>query len=268
MQRAAHLVIDGEPKVLVDEYAMRFLDDRLRGRVTANDEVLQAPHVRASRAHILGRSVFTEDALRLEVTAGCRQYVLLGAGYDSSPARHASELADVAVFEVDHPATQQAKRGVLRPGEWPDNVRFVAVDFERDVLEARLHEAGWDARVPTFWSWLGVAMYLTDDAVMNTLRFVGGGAPGTTIVMNFTIHDDEVTPGDLALRRIGAQGVARQGEPWINFYRPSELVARVRLLPYSSVESVEADVFRTRYFDNREDGLTWSSLTGTLVARV
>ena len=48
--------------------------------------------------------------------------------------------------------------------------------------------------------------------------------------MNFTIHDDEVTPDDLALRRIGAQGVAQQGEPWINFYRPAELVERVRAL--------------------------------------
>ena len=52
MQRAAHLVIDGEPKVLVDEYAIRFLDDRQRARVESNDSVLQAPHVRASRAHI------------------------------------------------------------------------------------------------------------------------------------------------------------------------------------------------------------------------
>ena len=81
-------------------------------------------------------------------------------------------------------------------------------------------------------------MYLTDDAVMNTLRFVGDGAAGTTIVMNFTIHDDEVTPDDLALRRVGAQGVAQQGEPWINFYRPAELVERVRALPYAEVESV------------------------------
>jgi len=268
MQRAAHLVIDGEPKILVDEYALRFLDDRQQGRVTEHDQVLQAPHVRASRGHILGRSAFTEDELRRAVAGGCRQYVLLGAGYDSSPARLANVLRDVAVFAVDHPATQQAKRNVLRDGEWPGNVRFVAVDFERDLLEARLRETGWDAGAPTFWSWLGVAMYLSDDAVMNTLRFVASGAAGTTIVVNFTIHDDEVTPADLALRRIGAQGVAQQGEPWINFYRPSELVERVRRLPYSSVDAVAPALFRSRYFAHREAGLTWSSLTGLLVARV
>ena len=268
MQRAAHLVIDGEPKILVDEFATRFLDDRQRARVETNDEVLQAPHVRASRAHILGRSAFTEGELRRAIEEGCRQYVLLGAGYDSSPARLAGSLTEVVVFEVDHPDTQAAKRAVLREGEWPDNVRFVAVDFEHDLLEVQLRQAGWDAGAPTFWSWLGVAMYLTDDAVMSTLRFVGAGAPGTTMVMNFTIHDDEVTAQDLALRRVGAQGVARQGEPWINFYRPAELVERVRSLRYATVEAVPPETFRSRYFDNRDDGLTWSSLTGTLVARV
>ena len=77
-----------------------------------------------------------------------------------------------------------------------------------------------------------------------------------------------MTPDDLALRRVAAPGVAQQGEPWINFYRPAELVERVRALPYRSVESIGPEVFRNRYFDNREDGLTWSSLTGTLVARV
>lgn len=268
MQRAAHLAIDGDPKILVDEYAERFLDERQLARVVTRDDVLQAPHVRTSRAHILARSAFTEAELRRAIDDGCRQYVLLGAGYDSSPARLAPELHDVAVFEVDHPDTQRSKRAALRDVEWPANVRFVAVDFEHQDLGERLRASGWDADRPTFWSWLGVAMYLTDEAVMSTMRFVAAGAPGTTIVMNFTVHDDEVTPDDLALRRVGAQGVAQQGEPWINYYRPAEFAARVRTLPYSRVEVVPPELFRERYFADRADGLTWSSLTGTLVACV
>jgi hypothetical protein len=39
MQRATHVVHDGEPKILVDEFAMQFLDDRQRARVEANDDV-------------------------------------------------------------------------------------------------------------------------------------------------------------------------------------------------------------------------------------
>ena len=268
MQRAAHLVIDGEPKILVDHFAERFLDEGQRTRVVTSDAVLQAPHVRASRAHILARSAFTEGELQRAVDDGCRQYVLLGAGYDSSPARLSDVLRDVTVFEVDHPDTQRSKRAALVDVEWPANVRFVAVDFEHQDLGERLRSSGWDAGRPTFWSWLGVTMYLSDDAVMSTLAFVAAGAPGTTIVMNFTVHDDEVTSDDLSLRRVGAQGVAKQGEPWINFYRPAELVARVQTLPYATVESVPHDVFRSRYFVDRADGLTWSSLTGTLVARV
>ena len=73
-------------------------------------------------------------------------------GYDSSAARLAESLGEVAVFEVDHPDTQAAKRAALSAGEWPANVRFVAVDFERDSLRTRLVEAGWDESAPTFWS--------------------------------------------------------------------------------------------------------------------
>jgi methyltransferase (TIGR00027 family) len=267
MLRAAHLVIDGEPKIVVDGHAMRFLDDRQRERVERHDPMLQTPHVRASRAHIIGRTAHTESELCRAVDAGCRQYVLLGAGFDSSAARLRDHLRDVAVFEVDHPDTQRSKRAALLDGEWPPNVAFVAVDFERDSLEDRLLAAGWLATVPTFWSWLGVSMYLTDDAVMSTLRFVARGAPGTTIVMSYILHDDEVTPNDLALRRVGAEGVSQQGEPWINAYRPTELVERVRALGYGHVEAVPRAVFE-RYFEGRPDGLVWSTLTGSLVARV
>ena len=148
MQRAAHLVIDGEPKILVDEFAMRFLDERQRARVVTNDEVLQAPHVRASRAHILGRSAFTEDELRRAVEQGCRQYVLLGAGYDSSPARLADSLADVAVFEVDHPDTQAAKRAALRrrrmAGQRP--IRRGRLRARRAGGTAAIRRAGMPAR--------------------------------------------------------------------------------------------------------------------------
>ena len=267
LMRAAHLVIDGEPKVFVDEYAIEFLDDGRRLGMAGNPTLSQR-HVRASRAHILGRSAFTEAELVQAVRDGCRQYVVLGAGYDSSPARLRDVLRDCVTFEVDHPATQMLKRARAADLSWPDNVRFVSVDFERDALAERLVAAGWRPDLSTFWSWLGVTMYLSDDAVMATLGFIARGAPGTTIVMNYTVHDDECDPADLVLRDTGARGVAKQGESWINFYRPAELADRVRALGFSSVRTVLPAEFAERYFAGRNDGLWWSSLTAALVARV
>jgi methyltransferase (TIGR00027 family) len=267
MMRAAHLVIDGDPKLLVDPYAARFLDEDRRAGLETNP-AMRLAHVRGSRANVLSRSAFAEEQLVRVIDRGCRQYVLLGAGYDTSPLRLAGALSECVTFEVDHPATQAAKRAALAGLSWPDNVRFVAVDFERDALSDRLGQAGWRAEAPTFWSWLGVTMYLTDDAVMATLALIADGPPGTTIVFNYTVHPDEVDPGDLALRQAGATGVARQGEPWINFYRPAELAERVAALGFSSVRPILAGELSHRYFDGRDDGLWCSSLTALMVAQV
>jgi hypothetical protein len=62
------------------------------------------------------------------------------------------ELVDV--FEVDHPATQAYKRRLA--GGLPLLVRYVAVDFERDVLAQRLADGGHDGARPTLWIWEGV----------------------------------------------------------------------------------------------------------------
>ena len=46
---------------------------------------------------------FAEDQLREAVAAGARQYVILGAGFDSFCLRQ-GELSDrLRLFEVDHP---------------------------------------------------------------------------------------------------------------------------------------------------------------------
>jgi methyltransferase (TIGR00027 family) len=266
MMRAAHLVVDGEPKVLSDALAERFLDEGRRLGLATNAALL-LPHVRASRANVLSRSAFAEEELMSEMSRGCRQYVLLGAGYDTSPLRLSESLGDAVTFEVDHAATQAAKRAAVGMS-WPDDVRFVPVDFHRDSLGDRLKDAGWRPDAATFWSWLGVTMYLSDDAVMATLAVVATSPPESTIVLNYTVHEDEVDPAELPLRAAGGRGVARQGEPWINFYRPDELADRVLALGFSSVRTVLSGELARRYFDGRDDGLCNSSLTALLVARV
>lgn len=78
------------------------------------------------------RTRMIDDLVRESIRTGARQLVLLGAGFDSRAYR-LKEAMSVSAFEVDHPATQTAKRERLQAGTGllPENVRFVAVDFER-----------------------------------------------------------------------------------------------------------------------------------------
>ncbi|HZH14974.1 MAG TPA: SAM-dependent methyltransferase [Archangium sp.] len=148
----------------------------------------QARQAAALWADVLAvRTVAIDAYLRGALAQGVRQVVILGAGLDGRAYR-VRELTEAEVFEVDHPATQSFKMsrlGSLTPVS--KQLRFVAVDFERDSLDAALERAGHRTREPTFFIWEGVVMYLSEPAVRSTLRGVSArSAPGSSIVINYS----------------------------------------------------------------------------------
>ncbi|HEX2689242.1 MAG TPA: SAM-dependent methyltransferase [Kofleriaceae bacterium] len=97
-----------------------------------------------------------------------RQVVLFGAGYDTRAAR--LPRAGVRFFEVDHPATQVAKRERLAEldGYPVHAASYVTCNFERDDPVQQLVRAGFDPREPALVLWEGVVPYLTEAAVRAT----------------------------------------------------------------------------------------------------
>ena len=274
MMRAAHLLVDDDPKIMVDTYARAFLDPARRERAT-DTAIVGTTQTRWSRANIVARHAYAEaelaDAVRNDDVG---QYVLLGAGLDSSALRHRELLAEVTTFEVDHPDTQRYKRSVLAElGELADieaagQLRLVPVNFERDSLLESLRTAGWDPHRPTFWSWLGVTMYLTAAAIEGTLAAIATSAPGSRLITNYSVHDDDVDPADRSIRARSAAGVSSSGEPWLSTFRHADIVASVERIGFCDVASLDHRVMDERYFAGRTDGLTWRSPTAMLVATV
>jgi methyltransferase (TIGR00027 family) len=115
-----------------------------------------------------------------------RQIVILGAGYDTRAAR--LPRAGVEFFEVDHPATQAAKREQLsRLGGYPvDAARYVSCNFEREDPIERLAATGFDLHEPALVIWEGVVPYLTEAAVRGTAtRLASGLEPRSLVAFDF-----------------------------------------------------------------------------------
>ncbi|MGI8448772.1 MAG: class I SAM-dependent methyltransferase [Streptosporangiaceae bacterium] len=196
----------------------------------------------SARAQAVCRSRFTEDHLAACVRDGVSQYVILGAGLDSFAYR--AEQAGqglIRVFEVDHPASQQWKRGHLAVAgiPVPDHVSFVPMDFERDPLAGRLGQAGFDPGRPALVSWLGVTMYLTQSAISQTLAEIGTFAPGTQLITDYMLPAalrDETgnTYADLV-----APTAAERGEPWLTFLAPGDMTALLQTHGFGGVEHVQ-----------------------------
>jgi methyltransferase (TIGR00027 family) len=137
--RAAHLLVDSEPRIFADSLAALLLGDQAETYIRYHREYSDHPLLAGTRAQATCRSRFTEDQLALAAAGGTAQYVILGAGLDSFAYR--SELAGrLRVFEVDHPATQQRKRALLAAAELaePPTLTWVPADFETDELTASL----------------------------------------------------------------------------------------------------------------------------------
>jgi methyltransferase (TIGR00027 family) len=282
MLRAAHLLLDDEPKILKDTFAAGFSGVESEAALRAALETMQANFAqRASpefahallrhlRASVTMRSRYTEDELSTAIARGVRQYVILGAGLDSFAYRRRDLAGVLKVFEVDHPATQQWKRTRLRElqVELPPNLTFIPINFEQQTVTEALQAGGYRSEEPAFFSWLGVIGYLTEEATFKTLREVASMAPGSEIVFGYGVKEELLDEESRQMRAAVKAGVAAQGEPIISLFEPTSLAARVKELGFAQVWNFGPEEANARYFAGRADGLRVATLNHLMKARV
>lgn len=203
----------------------------------------------------LSRSRYTEDCLQAAVDQGVRQYVILGAGFDTFAFRRADLLdRGLQVFEVDHPVTQEMKRQRTADWQTPPQLHYVPVDFNQQSFRAELLQSAYNPQALTFFSWLGVTYYLSREVVFATLQDIRQIAPsGSTLVFDY-MDADAFDPAKVARRTQLMQASARMvGEPMQTGFDPQTLaddLARVRL---KLVENLSPTDIQARYFAGRTD---------------
>jgi len=253
IRRAAHQLMD-HPPVLNDPIAVRLV-----GQGFARDmERAQHKVARDFRAFMAARSRFVEDLLAAAVARGVTQYVVLGAGLDTFAWRN--PFPALQVFEVDFPATQEWKRGMLDEAglAHPAGLTFVPLDFEHKALAAGLADAGFDAGRPALFSWLGVVPYLTREAFRATLGDIVRMPHGSSVSFDYGLSAEALGP----LRRLALQAlserVASAGEPFKLLFTVEELERELRQAGFERIEQWDSAQLNALYFTGRTDGLKLS----------
>jgi len=267
LQRAAHQLLES-PAVFEDPLALRIFSAPAVAWLGQNLDSYRTVSSRGMRAFLVMRSRYAEDELARAYERGTRQYVVLGAGLDTFAYRNPHR--SLRVFEVDHPDTQAWKRRRLAEQaiDVPPSLRFVSVDFEKQRLADRLQAAGFRADRPAFFSWLGVTIYLTPDAVAGTLATIASCAAGSQVVFDFAPPPAEMEGAERRSFERSAQGVARSGEPWINFYSPDPFAGQLRAAGYSIAQVLGSEEMNRRYFGGRTDGFRLYGSGRMMSARV
>jgi methyltransferase (TIGR00027 family) len=120
------------------------------------------------RASLIARTRFFDERVLAALSAGVRQVVILGAGYDDRALRF--RTPGVRFFELDHPATQADKRRILDDlrADLTD-VAYAPADFTVDDVAAALADAGHDADAATLFLVEGLLIYLPERVIVSLL---------------------------------------------------------------------------------------------------
>lgn len=230
-----------------------FDPDRSRA-LTDPEEALQWVMQTQIAPTTLSRSRYAEDALENARFLGTKQYVVLGAGWDTFAFRHPGP--GLNVFEVDHIATQRDKlRRIASLGwELPGRLRFVPCDFAAENPAGPLFRAGYDPGCLSFFSLLGVTYYLTAEENMRIFEAIAYIAPkGSAVVFDYAdgdLFDAEKTP-----RRVrNMVALAEEsGEPMRSCYSYEDLESALEKAGLLIFEHLSPEDIEKRFFAGRTD---------------
>lgn len=154
-------------------------------------------------AHYLTRKIHIEQEVESAIAAGCRQVVMIGAGYDTMAWRLHQKHPDVRFVEIDHPATQKLKSSRL---SYRQNLIFEAMDLERDL------PIPGTVQCPSGTVFIieGVTMYLRAEQVSGLLQTVASQA-GQNGKVIWTVMERDEQDG------LGFRGQSSLVSRWLKF---------------------------------------------------
>jgi methyltransferase (TIGR00027 family) len=268
--RAAHLRFDPPPHLLEDRVAERLLGPEGETLIAAYGD--GAPWILLeNRLFLPFRARFAETSVADAYTAGVRQLVVLGAGLDSFALRRPAALADLRVFEVDHPATQRWKRRRLAElGEpLPETLSFVECDFEKSSVTSALRGTAFQPDSPAVVSWLGVVYYLTRETVRRALAELRALlAPGSAVVLDYQFPMESLPQRYRDVFAAQSAWLKGAGEPQVNRYTPEEMQAALLEAGFSRVELPTRESIRQDHFAPLSSPIPMSERFGMAVGRL
>jgi methyltransferase (TIGR00027 family) len=225
-------------------------DARARTELAADSVLDEFLLTNAAFSGVVIRSRYAEDALREATIRGIRQYVLIGAGFDSFALRRPAFSDALAIFEIDHPATQTIKiQRIKECGiSLPQSVHFIAADLAKEDLATVLARSSFRTDEAAFFSWLGVAVYLTREANLATLRAVAtSAAEGSELVFTYVDQTEFVPDRSRSLHNENAEMVAAIGEPYVSGFDPDRIADDLTSVGLELIEDLDGKAMWERY---------------------
>ena len=213
---------------------------------------------------VMARTFFFDEVFNKAVEDKIAQIVIMGAGFDTRAYRFHDSLGDTVVYELDLPQIQSIKVERLKKGQItiPENVRYVPVDFTKDVLFDKLKDTGYSKSVRSLFLWEGVTEYLTNAAVDSTMKSIRENSPPESLLAFSYIYKSVVdgTREYYGTKKI-VKMVARSGEPYRYGIPEGEVETFLSDRSYRLITHMTAEDLERTYLTD-EDGRLYGRICG------
>jgi methyltransferase (TIGR00027 family) len=262
-----------QPEILVkDEYVQWFFSDSLvlslqQAHLSSNFSPKDDDerHTQISYWFTILRERYIDNIIEQSIAEGCRQLVLLGAGFDTRFFR-LPEIAgeSVRTFEIDLPSTINEKTAILnaRLGRMPPGLILIPLDFNTQELK-RIKDYGFNNRLQTAFVWQGVCYYLPKDTVGSVLHFIKSNmAPGSMLVFDccsplMTYKNDQIPGISRSIDKLSAIG-----EPYLFGMDAEEMDSWLFSIGFASIKIIQQDELENRMLGRRTlPGNMWYIVT-------
>lgn len=167
--------------------------------------------------YVIARTKYIDAVFRQALVENFDQILIFGAGFDTRALRFQDAMENARVFELDAPATQQAKIGQYKKRHLaiPLSLKFIAIDFDKESLSMKLDEAGFCKQRRSLFILEGLLMYLQPksvDEIFQVIRDYAGR--GSWVVFDYihasVLRKESINYGETEI----VQTVSDAGEQW------------------------------------------------------
>jgi methyltransferase (TIGR00027 family) len=205
--------------------------------------------------YVIARTKYFDTAFATALEENFDQIVIFGAGFDSRAIRFENFNNGTIVFELDVPATQNEKLKAYQTKKIPipKNLVFVSIDFNKELLESKIAQAGFVAGRRTLFLLEGITMYLSPIAVENTFRFLSSVSCSGCVVVFDHIYKGVLRGENKYYGEEGMyQKVAKSGENWTFAFDEDEVEPFLRKYGFKIKDRNGSLALEDKYFKNSE----------------
>ena len=215
--------------------------------------------------YVIVRTKYIDAVFKQALVEQFDQILIFGAGFDTRALRFQDAMGNTNVFELDVPLTQQAKIGQYEKRHLaiPENLTFIAIDFDKESLSTKLNEAGFSKNQRSLFILEGLVMYLQPESVDETFRIIRDySGNGSWVVFDYIyasiLRKEGIYYGETEIE----QTVSNADEQWQFGIEKGQIEQFLTKYEMQLADHKDAKELEKTYFTD-DDGNTFGRVNGT-----